>query len=270
MGKKKNRKDAKRIFTYWVNMPDSPVPAYIQLCMQTWHENIPDLEVVIINHDNLFKWIDPFFNMRALDILAPSMQSDIVEFAVLYQHGGIFLNADTIITGDIFEELEKFGRNKVYFFGYPEDKSVHLAFITCMKARNKALLSCVEQEKELLRTLFEKGTLDVGWDTFGKAIVNNVAGDETLTDYVRVLDRTETGAILEAGFMNNSNQFNNYIDFYFNNRDIPLEKVLEKIKFGAVLLHNSWTPEEYKALPREEILASGCILSKLLKHALGE
>lgn len=269
MGKKREQKASKRIFTYWVNMPGSQMSQYIRLCMQTWHENIPDVEVIVVNQENIFKWIDPFFDMRAFTALSLPMQSDIVAYAVLYQHGGVFMDADTIITKNIFEEIEAFERNKVYFFGYPESKAVHLAFIACLKARNKGLLACVEQEKTLLRELLEKGSMNIEWHTFGNSIINNVIKDEALSDTVRILDRVETGAILEASFLHDQNPGTNYIDFYFKENDIPFEDVLDKIKFGAICLHNSWTPPAYQEFTLEQIWGSQLMLSKLLRHALG-
>lgn len=268
MGKKQEKKNPKRIFAYWVNQSGSSVPPYIQLCMQTWYEHIPDLELVILNHENLFKWIDPYFDMRAFTALSLPMQSDIVEYSVLYQHGGIFLDSDTILTRDIFAEIEKFERNKIYFFGNPEQRWVHIGFIACLKARNKGLLLCVEQEKALLRELIEKGNMEIEWCTFGNRVIDKVIHGD-LSDNVRILDRIKEGAILEASYLPGKNTYEDYVNFYFTQTGIPFDDILDKIKFGLVYLHNSWTPNEYKALSHDEILKNDLPISRLLKHALG-
>ena len=103
----------KRIFTYWVSMPGRDIPAYVQLCMQTWFEHIPDLELIVLNYENVNEWLDNVIDFRRFIRLPPPAQSDIISFILLAKHGGIFMDADTIVTKDIFAEIEKFDPEKL-------------------------------------------------------------------------------------------------------------------------------------------------------------
>ena len=61
-----------------------------------------------------------------------------------------------------------------------------------------------------------------------------------------------------------------YFHFYFDDEShIELEETISRIKFGVVLLHNSWTPEAYKKASRETILQDQKLLSRLLRFAIG-
>ena len=58
---------------------------------------------------------------------------------------------------------------------------------------------------------------------------------------------------------------NFYRQFYFEN-DFSQE-VIKNTK-GIILLHNSWTPEEFKEMTEEEILNQNNTLSNILKTIL--
>jgi hypothetical protein len=59
-----------------------------------------------------------------------------------------------------------------------------------------------------------------------------------------------------------------YHTFYFSPHNIKLKEVLSKIKFGAVSLHNSWTPDSYKNLTLDEVIENNSMLSTILRYAL--
>jgi len=48
----------RRIFTFWE--PKGSMPAYLQLCRETWLRNSPGRSVVELNHDNLelYTWLN--------------------------------------------------------------------------------------------------------------------------------------------------------------------------------------------------------------------
>ncbi len=93
-----------RIFTFWE--PRSNMPAYIRLCLDTWKKHLAGYEVVMLDYANLHEYLPP---KDIESILSKSMtlakQSDCIRAALLARHGGIWLDADTIITSPKFLEI---------------------------------------------------------------------------------------------------------------------------------------------------------------------
>ena len=255
----------RRIFTYWVNDTGRSVPAYIQLCLQTWFEHMPDLELVIINYANLHEWTGDVIDYKRFLLLPPSMQKDIVSMLTLVRHGGIFMDADTIVTKDIFQEAEKIPPDKLAMFG--NASGFHHAILISQLPNNKFISTAADIAVERLNGIIEEGD-SLQWDYFCNSISNSVYKDEALRDCLQILDRTETGNILESHYFLGSAPGEQYLSFYFGNHDIDLDEALSKVKFGAISLHNWWTPEEYKKLTLEQVVESDTMLSRILKHAL--
>ena len=83
-----------------------------------------------------------------------------------------------------------------------------------------------------------------------------------------MLDRERYGFIAEAAFygrtgMSPSEQ---YRKFWFEEK-LDVANVFRG-RQRLIGLHNSWTPEWYKALSEKEVLENDCLLSKTLRHIL--
>ncbi|MCL2046641.1 MAG: hypothetical protein FWG88_09700 [Oscillospiraceae bacterium] len=258
----------KKIFTYWVNPPGRSIPAYLQLCLQTWYEHIPELDLIVINHDNIFDWVDENFDIDRFIRLSLPMQKDIVEMLVLQKHGGIFMDVDTIIIKDIFSEFEKMDSKKLIAFGVPETKSMHLAIFVCLSPQNKFISSAAKMAIEKLNDIPLIGALNINWDHFGNSIFDTLLNDNDYSDCVDVLDRTETGNIIESHYFTNLTTGEQYFNFFFSQNNIDIQDVIPKIKFGAISLHNSWTPDIYKAYSLDEVIESNTMMSAIIRYAL--
>jgi len=264
----------KRIFTYWVNAPGSAMPAYIQLCMETWVKNIPELELVVINHENLSEWIDDsqwidsVRNIERFKHVDYMFQSDIASQLILKKHGGIFMDADTIITKDVFEEIDIMDPDLLIAFGYPGTSSIHVAIQIALKPENR-FLSAVSQESVKKLNELSPSADAINWDYFSNSIYSNVYKDDTNKKYLQLLDRQKTGNILESHYFIGLHPMEQYVRFYFQPHKVSIKEIMKKVKFGAISLHNSYTPNEYKQLTREQVLEDkGSMLSKILKHLL--
>jgi len=291
----------KRIFAFWVNKNNKlSIPPYLDLCMETWKKSIPDLELVIINYDNLYEWIDEdYLSKKELKTLTIPQQKDAVSYALLYKHGGVFLDVDTIIFKDIYTEIEKLD-DRLYLFGR------HLGALICKKAGNEALLHCMNTVKKTLEKenklksfftaykikQFLKNLMKIAlgvfvikyrgtklrwllpWSATGNAVINPVMRNPNFSSSVGVIDHIKTGAIIERSFFDNKgqsesdNRKQNYLDFYFEENNIKITDVIEKASFGMALLHNSWTPTGYKELDYQAIKSDKSLLSRLLMFVL--
>lgn len=258
----------RRIFSYWVNKEGCETPAYIELCMQTWHEHIPDLELIIIDHSNIREWAGDVIDYSLFFQLPPMHQSDIASFVILAKHGGIFMDADTIVTRDIFEEFSKFDTKSLVAFGYPNTANIHLAILVALDPNNAFVTAAADMATQRLNSAPTTANFVLNWDTFGNSIILEVAKDNEIMKLLHVLDRKQTGNMLEAHYFTGSPPMDQYMKFYFSSHKIKLKEVVRKIKFGAVSLHNSYTPEYFKNYTKEQVLEADSILSALLKNFL--
>ena len=88
-----------QIFTFWE--PAATVTPYVALCRQTWERHLDGNQVVTLDYSNLRDFLGadwlrvPYFNRLGL-----AQQKDVIMVDVLHQHGGVFLDLDTIMVGD--------------------------------------------------------------------------------------------------------------------------------------------------------------------------
>lgn len=173
------------------------------------------------------------------------MQSDIISAAVLEKFGGLFLDLDCIITKNIFNYFEELSSEKLIGFGYP-DKGIHLAVLYSKKPNNIILKKWREAAQKKLNELPSA----YAWDFFGNSIVNPLIQDEKFKDYFLIMDRTESGNILESKALLSStwkNAKEYYENFYFNKYIKYSKNMIDLVDFGVISLHNSWSPKEIKS-----------------------
>lgn len=232
-----------KIFAFWES-PNNIMPAYLELCKITWQMNIPNVEINILNYSNLHLYIDGIYDLQLLKKIPLAMQSDIISAAVLEKFGGIFIDLDCIITENIFEYFSQLPEDKLIGFGYP-NKGIHLAVLYAKKPNNRVLSKWRECAQEKLKNLPDK----YNWDFFGNSIINPMIQSEEYKDDFLIIDRTESGNILESKMMLNSNWKNAnefYKNFYFNPNFLLKDSIIENVKFGIISLHNSWSPDYIK------------------------
>lgn len=255
-----------KIFTFWENINGMEMPAYIKLCMETWGKYITDSEVICINYHNLEEYIGKdTYDIERLKKLTLPCQSDLISFALLLKHGGLWLDADTILTKNFLETLD-LPSDKILMFGE------HLAFIFSRAANNPALSDLVEMAKERLSTIEYEKLIHkkYEWDYFGNQMLSKIKENHPSSFY--------SIHPIEAGFTPENLLLKNvpygsarYNSFYFKPNDINVRDVIEKSKFGIIGLHNSWTPSDYKSITdRSQVLHRSEFMSVLLAKILDE
>ncbi len=258
----------KRVFTYWVTPEGRDMPAYIKLCLETWRRNIPGLELIILNHDNIGQWMDPRLGNASFRSLTPMLQSDIAAYSVLERHGGVFMDADTVVFRDIFSEIDRLGENGLYFFGDEPSSAVHVAFIAALRPHHPILGYCTEGVSMLLSD-YAAGKLKPVWNTFGNSVIEALLGYPELSRQITILDRRGYGALPEWIYTRETIAHRAYLRFYFLPASVSAREVAERANFGLICLHNSQTPDDYLKLSADEIMQDDSMLSALIRHAQG-
>ena len=118
---------------------------YLKLCRNTWDKNLPNWNIVDLNYSNISSYIPPeLLDIDTMKLARLPLQKDAVMMAVLMQHGGVFMDIDTLIMSNIDPIVEMLKETEVIMF------TTHLAFIA---ARRDSLIigHCLERvQKRLL------------------------------------------------------------------------------------------------------------------------
>ena len=89
-----------KIFTFWE--PKEKLPGYVKLCMRTWEKYLSDSEVVVCDYETTKEYLseDEF---AAVDFrqMPLAKQSDAIRCALLKKHGGIWMDADVIMSDNV-------------------------------------------------------------------------------------------------------------------------------------------------------------------------
>lgn len=255
------------IFAFWES--HSEMPAYLKLCIETWHKNIPNAEVHIINYKNINDYIEGVYNLDKLKKIPLAMQSDIVSAAVLEKFGGLFLDIDSIVIANLFEIFDIISNDKLIAFGN-ERKAIHIAVLYSKKPHNKILSEWIKGAQDKLNKDIPS---KLPWDYFGNSIVEPYFTNPEYYQYSYIVERAISGNILEADAMKEYDATNlmKYRFFYFNKIFRLKPEIMRLIKAGVVSLHNSWTPIQIKDIKDiDEFINTQMPIVDLLQYALSE
>lgn len=246
-----------RIFTFWE--PRTKLPGYLKLCMKTWEKYIPNAEIVVLDYSNLGDWIDiNEFGPNLLDgRFSLPMIADAIRVMLLEKYGGLWMDTDTIILNKNIVEYLK-DNKECSMFGYKSSRAVHIAWINSIKNSN-IMKEWLLYQKEVI-TNFRKPEKDF-WAYLGNAFVNPYC--QSHVEDVAVWDVNDEKCMPELKIAGATHQ-ERYREFYFNLKykfsDIDTKNI--------IMLHNSWTPVEYKNMSEEEFLKTGCTLANILVEVL--
>lgn len=253
-----------KIYTYWVNQNNQQAPIYIRMCIKTWEKYIPNLELIVINEKNVSEYIADDIDLDSFNKLSLPQQSDVVSVAVLSKFGGVFIDADTIMTKDVTHNFLNKRRNVFYSFGYPDKNAIHLAIMWCMEKNNPILVRWYEIIKEKMNALPKY----IKWDYVGNSIIKGILNDERYKEDFEIIDRSSSGNIIESIFKPSVDSFKAYTEFWFGSEITSPEDIINKSNAGAISLHNSWTPYDFKRKSIEDVIDSKNTLSVLLCYLL--
>jgi hypothetical protein len=266
-----------RIFTFWE--PKNHIYGYLELCLETWKKNFPDFEVIILDYTNLHEWLDKD-DLHIITLgrkyFELSSVADVVRVMVLHKFGGIWMDVDTIVTGNFLVPMMKHKEqtellmidHRIAFLYASKNAQIindwyegQINKITdfdrqmkTVEAKVKKVILAAKAIGYLIikRKKYE-GEIAVTWDYLGNSILNPLMHKST-KEQVISLNQFDGYEPELNHFTEITNHRQKYLKFYFNpNKDLDAEKIKSENK-PIILLHNSWTPHEYRALSREQIL----------------
>ena len=154
-----------KYFIYWDNLNNKSPPEYITLCINKMKLIFGD-SLIIINKHNLKNYVPelpPYFNR----IPKIAIKVDYIRIALLYYHGGCYLDADTIVFPKFRDYIENLPKENG-LIGVPFGNAIIVAQIEKLEACKKIM---EKQEEVILR---KKGILQ--WSDIGGNLIQEIRG----------------------------------------------------------------------------------------------
>jgi hypothetical protein len=87
------------LWCYWENRYSSAKPAYLRMCEQTIRRHKGTAEFIVVTPETLAKYVPTL--PRGYDALVPAHRSDYLRLRLLHDHGGAWIDADTVAFDDL-------------------------------------------------------------------------------------------------------------------------------------------------------------------------
>lgn len=107
----------KVIWTYW---QQPPAPTFIQACLANWRRHAPDHEVRLVDRNSIAQWLPAL--REDFDALPASRQSDWLRLHLLARHGGVWMDASTLLSRDIAWLHDLRSSRKAEYVGFYLDR----------------------------------------------------------------------------------------------------------------------------------------------------
>lgn len=225
-----------KIFTFW----EGKMPAYIKCCIDTWKFNY-----VLLTYDTLSAYTD--LDIEGLKRFTLPQIADAIRVHVLRDNGGYWLDADTIMLNDLLPTEN--------MMGYPKLRNATIGFLHT-ESNSEMFTEWAKYQDMVIQNADTEPT----WDVMGNAFTDDYIKthlDITIADISNCWAET----YMIRGYPSRRDK---YHQFYFNKH-----YKLEDLKpTNMLMLHNSWTPNWYKDLSKQDILDSDYTMSNILREVL--
>lgn len=100
---------------YWEDVPGSRRASYLDLCLETIERHAPTPPVVL-GPDDVARWVT-IDRERWEQLGRPVFRSDYLRSRLLYEHGGLWLDIDTVAVAPLERLFDALGSHEVVGFG---------------------------------------------------------------------------------------------------------------------------------------------------------
>lgn len=161
----------RRIFTFWE--PKDRIVPYLELCLKTWEKNLGDYAIVVLDYSNIDDYIPKgTLDLASLRRLSLPMQKDAVSAAVLVQHGGVFMDVDTLVFRDLSPILRLLANSELVMFG------THLGFLAARPGSMVLTLWLARIREKLAKLAAANGAqVELPWDYVGNSALSAAMDD---------------------------------------------------------------------------------------------
>jgi hypothetical protein len=225
------------VFTFW----EGTMPEYIKACMGTWQ-----FPYVVLNYENLHEYTD--FNIKKAKRFSLPQFADCVRVHVLRDNGGYWLDTDTIMLSQELPTADVLGN--------PTDRSHTIGYLHTEAGSDMYCKWASYQD-----TIISNPNSPYSWDIMGNAFTNKYVWEHRNVIVESVMPMHPEEVMISG----DAKRKDKYKQFYFKENyslsDLPETPML--------MLHNSWTPIEFRTLNRYKLMSRDCTLSNILREVTG-
>jgi len=178
-----------KFFTLW-EYPHN-IPEFAQLNVESWHRHSNNrCETVMINDTNIMEYI-PDMPTEYFQLPYTAAKSDMIRYALVYHHGGIYLDSDFLVADDISDIIDKLDTHDLVSYESEGQHCEHGDFssnflggrkgseiIRNMWEKQKEVVRahCPEQERELEKVCCfdDHSVCHIPWTQLGEGISHPV------------------------------------------------------------------------------------------------
>ena len=273
-----------KVFTFWE--PRNKMPGYIRACLGTWRF-IPNAEVVVLDYETIKDYLpEDLFRACTCRSMSLAMQSDAYRALLIERHGGVWLDADTVVLPQIVDSDILSGRAEVTMFSrfggvgngvaFPAGAFIHAIapHAAFMRRWAEAIPDRVAEfarysGNPFLRLLSRpRWRIVRKWNYCVNAIIDPLVEHMSEREFL-LLDMDKYGVFPECTTLSECSNYEyacRYEQYYFSPGNAQ-ETI--KASSGLIMLHNSWTPADFRAMSEDEFLSSDVRLAALLRQVLG-
>lgn len=248
------------LFTYWETLKGTSKPGYINVCEETITKHCS--KHFTVNHitpKNLKKFL-PNLNERIYDIRynrnpshTATARSNYIRAALLKEHGGVWLDSDTLVLRD-FEEIHHalsiLKKDFVYSFQTAYKKRYIGACFMGSKKNGKVITGYIDILDRLI-----KNKRQFRWGELGHKILTPLVLKHRSNLCYQIKERRIYPLkIEEAGL-------------FFKEEKRMMSLINDDTL--CFTLYNSIFPKKFKVLGRTKLLTGKTVLSKAFRHSLG-
>lgn len=213
-----------KYFIYWQTI-NNKLPQYITDCINNM-KSIFGESLIIIDNNNLVKYIPilPKFFHRIPKI---AIKVDYIRIALLYYHGGCYLDADTIIFPKFLDDMNNLPNADLIGVGKNNDITGN-AILIAPNAKSLICKKILEKQEEIIQN--KKGILQ--WSDIGGNLISDICKSCKSENTINVATFTKN-PIYFSGWKNSL--------VFLSKDDKIIIDFIEKIKignYGGVVLYN--------------------------------
>jgi len=259
----------KRIFVFWQCLPETSVPGYITLCLQTFVTFNPDYKIIFLNYENIYVLLGDVIDWNKFVRLKMMHQSDILKTHFCVKYGGSFIDADTIYTGSI-GWLNTFSDDALVGVARSRNR-MQFNFLSTKKIKNFLLWHIREMQSCKISMTPLENLTKCCWDYFCSTIVDPMV--EFWRDEKAITLLPVEAIALERSFEyaekpNCVTREELYRSFWFDDLDINISDLISCAKYNVIILHNTWSEDLTNNICASEFIEKNYTMAKLFRALL--
>ena len=133
MKNKPNLKIPRKIWILWYQGL-SEAPLIVKKCINSWKNENPNWDVIVLDKDNLNDYIDDALSPEKMDKLSFTKRSDLFRLQLLAKFGGVWADATTLCMKSLDDWIDEYAESGFFAFSTPgKDRILSSWFIAGSK-----------------------------------------------------------------------------------------------------------------------------------------